>query len=553
VLDAADAVQASWARTAPRERAEILRRAFDLVTERAEDFALLMTLEMGKPLAEARGEVTYGAEFLRWFSEETVRDYGRYLTTPEGKNKILVQHKPVGPCLLITPWNFPLAMATRKVAPAIAAGCTMVLKPAEAHPAHRPVLFAQTMLDAGLPAGVLNVVSSSSASGISGPLLKDPRLRKVSFTGSTPVGKRLMADAAQNVLRTSMELGGNAPFIVFEDADLDKAVEGAMAAKMRNMGEACTAANRFLVQESVAQEFTKFAAAMGALATGRGTEPATQVGPLIDAGARDDVHALVSAAVDAGATALTGGAPVDGPGYFYQPTVLGNVPNDARSSARKSSDPSPRSPRSPPRRTPSGWPTPANTASPPTSTAATSTGCSAWPNRSSSAWSGSTPASSPTPQHPSAASSNPASAAKAAPKASPNTPPPNTSASPTPTRSTWMPSGISSMTRPTPRPCIPGRSRPSPTLGCDSTRRSRCCSASSRYSLRMTAMLLALDRARRSACAISAKKVMNASAVHRTASALSASVSSRVGTWCCRHRIGVRCGGHTGCALRRRG
>lgn len=328
-LDAADAAQGSWARTAPRERAEILRRAFDLVTERAEDFALLMTLEMGKPLAEARGEVTYGAEFLRWFSEESVRDYGRYLTTPEGKNKILVQHKPVGPCLLITPWNFPLAMATRKVAPAVAAGCTMVLKPAKLTPLTAQY-FAQTMLDAGLPPGVLNVVASSSASGISGPLLKDSRLRKVSFTGSTPVGKRLIADASQNVLRASMELGGNAPFIVFEDADLEAAVEGAMAAKMRNMGEACTAANRFLVHEAVAEEFTqKFAAAMAALTTGHGTDPRTKVGPLIDAGAREDVHSLVTAAIDAGALAMTGGSPVQGPGYFYQPTVLANVPNDA--------------------------------------------------------------------------------------------------------------------------------------------------------------------------------------------------------------------------------
>jgi succinate-semialdehyde dehydrogenase/glutarate-semialdehyde dehydrogenase len=328
-LEAADVAQAAWSRTASRVRAEILRRAFDLVTERAEDFALLMTLEMGKPLAEARGEVSYGAEFLRWFSEETVRDYGRYLTTPEGKNKILVQHKPVGPCLLITPWNFPLAMATRKVAPAVAAGCTMVLKPAKLTPLTAQY-FARTMLDAGLPAGVLNVVSSASASGISGPLLKDSRLRKVSFTGSTAVGKRLMADASQNVLRTSMELGGNAPFVVFEDADIDAAVEGATAAKMRNMGEACTAANRFLVHESVAQEFSrKFAAAMGALTTGRGTEPSTKVGPLIDSGARDDVHALVAAAVDAGATALTGGQPVEGPGYFYPPTVLADVPNDA--------------------------------------------------------------------------------------------------------------------------------------------------------------------------------------------------------------------------------
>ncbi|MGB9034776.1 NAD-dependent succinate-semialdehyde dehydrogenase [Arthrobacter sp. UCD-GKA] len=328
-LDAADAVQKTWALTAPRERAEILRRAFDLVTARAEDFALLMSLEMGKPLAEARGEVTYGAEFLRWFSEETVRDYGRYLTTPEGKNKMIVQTKPVGPCLLITPWNFPLAMATRKVAPAIAAGCTMVLKPAKLTPLTSQ-LFAATMMEAGLPAGVLNVVSSKSASKISGPLMQDDRLRKVSFTGSTAVGKMLMKDAADKVLRTSMELGGNAPFLVFEDADLDAAVEGAMAAKMRNMGEACTAANRFLVHESVAKEFiSKFSAAMGALKTGRGTEATTNVGPIIDAGARDDIHALVAKAVEAGAVAETGGAPVEGPGYFYAPTVLSNVANDA--------------------------------------------------------------------------------------------------------------------------------------------------------------------------------------------------------------------------------
>jgi succinate-semialdehyde dehydrogenase/glutarate-semialdehyde dehydrogenase len=329
-LDAADKAQDSWARTAPRQRAEILRRGFELVTARAEDFALLMTLEMGKPLAEARGEVTYGAEFLRWFAEEAVRDYGRYLTAPEGKNKILVQHKPVGPCLLITPWNFPLAMATRKVAPAIAAGCTMVLKPAKLTPLTTQ-LFAQVMVEAGLPAGVLNVVSSSKASGISGPLMQDARLRKVSFTGSTPVGKRLLADAAQNVLRTSMELGGNAPFIVFEDADLDEAVEGALAAKMRNMGEACTAANRFLVHETIADEFTaKLAAAMAGLQPGRGTVAGANVGPLIDGSARDDVHALVLEAVASGATVAAGGGPLDGPGYFYQPTVLAGVPNDAR-------------------------------------------------------------------------------------------------------------------------------------------------------------------------------------------------------------------------------
>ena len=328
-LDAACAVQASWARTAPRARAEILRKAFELVTARAEDFALLMTLEMGKPLAEARGEVAYGAEFLRWNSEEAVRDYGRYVTSPEGKNKILVQKKPVGPCLLVTPWNFPLAMATRKVGPAVAAGCTMVLKPAKLTPLTAQ-LFAAVMQEAGLPAGVLNVISGSSASSISGPLLADPRLRKLSFTGSTSVGKQLMAVASENVLRTSMELGGNAPFLVFEDADLEAAVEGAMAAKMRNMGEACTAANRFLVHESVAADFTaKLAARIGALTVGRGTEAGTDVGPMIEEKARTNIHALVTAAVAEGATVLAGGTVVEGEGYFYQPTVLGNVSNDA--------------------------------------------------------------------------------------------------------------------------------------------------------------------------------------------------------------------------------
>ncbi|WP_343319791.1 NAD-dependent succinate-semialdehyde dehydrogenase [Arthrobacter sp. TMP15] len=324
-LDAAVAAQDDWAATAPRERGEILRRAFDLVMERADDFALLMTLEMGKPLAEAQGEVKYGAEFLRWFSEEAVRSFGRYSGNPEGTQQILVQKKPVGPCLLITPWNFPLAMATRKIAPAIAAGCTMVLKPANLTPL-TSLLFAQVLSDAGLPAGVLNVISTSDAGGVTGPLIKDSRLRKLSFTGSTPVGKRLLADASTNVLRTSMELGGNAPFVVFEDADLDAAVEGAMAAKMRNMGEACTAANRFLVHESIAGEFAKkFAAKMTAMTIGRGTESATTLGPLIDAKSRDKVHSLVSDAVAQGATALVGGAPVDGAGYFYQPTVLQGV------------------------------------------------------------------------------------------------------------------------------------------------------------------------------------------------------------------------------------
>jgi succinate-semialdehyde dehydrogenase/glutarate-semialdehyde dehydrogenase len=329
-LDAAAEAQDAWASVPPRERGEILRKAFELVTERAEDFALVMTLEMGKPLAEARGEVTYAAEFLRWFSEEAVRAFGRYSVSPDGKSRLLVTKKPVGPCLLITPWNFPLAMATRKIAPAVAAGCTMVLKPAKLTPL-TSMLFASLMQEAGLPSGVLNVIPSSSAGATTAPLIKDTRLRKLSFTGSTEVGRRLLSDASETVLRTSMELGGNAPFVVFEDADLDSAVGGAMLAKLRNMGEACTAANRFIVHESVASEFAeKFAAKMKEMTTARGTEPESKVGPLIDAKSRDKVHELVSDAVDGGATIALGGEPVDGPGYFYQPTVLTNVQKGSR-------------------------------------------------------------------------------------------------------------------------------------------------------------------------------------------------------------------------------
>ncbi|MGV3070897.1 NAD-dependent succinate-semialdehyde dehydrogenase [Corynebacterium phoceense] len=329
-LDAACAVKDEWARTSPRERSNILRRAFDLVTERKDEFAALMTLEMGKPLAEAYGEVTYGAEYLRWFSEEAVRDYGATLPAPEGTIQMVTRRKPVGPCLLITPWNFPLAMATRKVGPAVAAGCTMVLKPAKLTPLTSQY-FAQTMIEAGLPAGVLNVVSSKSASAISEPLMADSRLRKVSFTGSTPVGKTLLKAAADNVLRTSMELGGNAPFIVFEDADLDQAVEGAMGAKMRNIGEACTAANRFIVHESVADEFAKkFAAKIGELKLGNGLDEGVTCGPLVEKKALENVTALVDDAVEKGATALIGGKPGEGEGYFYAPTVLTNVSRDAR-------------------------------------------------------------------------------------------------------------------------------------------------------------------------------------------------------------------------------
>lgn len=329
-LDAACAVQDSWGRTPPRERADILRRAFDLVHERADEFATLMTLEMGKPLSEAYGEVTYGAEFLRWFSEEAVRDYGSVLEAPEGTLRLMTVRKPVGPCLLITPWNFPLAMATRKIAPAVAAGCTMVLKPANLTPLTSQY-FAQTMLDAGLPAGVLNVVSTAKASAISGPLLADRRLRKVSFTGSTPVGKVLLKAAADNVLRTSMELGGNAPFLVFEDADLDQAVEGAVAAKMRNTGEACTAANRFLVHESVAGEFgDKLAARLGDMRVGNGLDEGVSVGPLVEKKALDSVSSLVDDAVQRGARVLTGGKALGGEGYFYAPTVLADVAHDSR-------------------------------------------------------------------------------------------------------------------------------------------------------------------------------------------------------------------------------
>lgn len=329
-LDAAVSAQAEWAATAPRQRSDILRRGFELVQERAETFATLMTLEMGKPLAEARGEVTYGAEFLRWFSEEAVRHYGQFYPQPEGNFQILTRRKPVGPCLLITPWNFPLAMATRKVAPALAAGCTMVLKPSELTPLSA-CYFVQTMADAGLPAGVLNLVVTDRPAEVSGPLLEDPRLRKLSFTGSTGVGKHLLTLAAENVLQTSLELGGNAPFIVFPDADLDAAVTGAVAAKMRNMGEACIAANRFLIHQDVAEEFTaKLAQKMGEFVVGDGLDPATTCGPLINAAAVSKLEDLVADAVAGGAQVVTGGARIAGPGNFFQPTVLAGVDPDMK-------------------------------------------------------------------------------------------------------------------------------------------------------------------------------------------------------------------------------
>nr|WP_299038497.1 NAD-dependent succinate-semialdehyde dehydrogenase [uncultured Pseudokineococcus sp.] len=329
-LDAAVAAQGAWGRTAPRERAELLRAAFDAVVARTEDLALLMTLEMGKPLAEARGEVAYGAEFLRWSSEQAAHVAGRYLPAPDGKQRLLVVKKPVGPCLLITPWNFPLAMATRKIAPALAAGCTVVLKPAAETPL-TALLFAQILLEAGVPEGVVNVVPCTRASEVTAPLIADPRLRKLSFTGSTPVGKQLLKQAADGVLRTSMELGGNAPFLVFEDADLDAAVEGALLAKLRNSGEACTSANRFYVHSSVAQAFTaRLAERVGAVTVSRGTEDGAQVGPVINEKGRTKVADLVDDAVARGARVLTGGSRVEGPGYFFAPTVLADVPLGAR-------------------------------------------------------------------------------------------------------------------------------------------------------------------------------------------------------------------------------
>src|SRR6478672_4978559 len=288
-LDAAVAAQHDWAATAPRERAEILRSAFELITERADYFAMLMTLEMGKPLAQSKGEVTYGAEFFRWFSEEVVRIAGRWATSPDGNTRLMTMKQPVGPVLMITPWNFPLAMGTRKIGPAIAAGCTMVIKPASQTPLTMLAL-ADVLKEVGVPDGVLNVISTAHTGEVMEPIIGDARLRKLTFTGSTPVGKSLVKQSADQLLRVSMELGGNAPFLVFADADLDAAVDGAMLAKMRNMGEACTATNRFLVHESVAPEFSRrLAERMGALRVGRGTEDGVDVGPLVDAPSRDKV------------------------------------------------------------------------------------------------------------------------------------------------------------------------------------------------------------------------------------------------------------------------
>lgn len=329
-LSAAAEAQAAWAEHPPRERGEILRRVYERLHERVEELALLMTLEMGKALSESRAEIAYSAEFFRWFSEEAVRIHGLYMVSPNGSGRVLTMKRPVGPCVFVTPWNFPAAMGARKIAPAVAAGCTMVVKPAKQTPLSMLAL-AEILQEAGLPAGVLNVLTTSRAGSVVEPLLKDPRTRKVSFTGSTEVGRQLIEQSAQQVLRVSMELGGNAPFIVFEDADLDAAIDGAMLAKMRNVGEACTAANRFLVAAPISEQFSRrLAERMASQRVGRGTDPEVQIGPLIDQAARSKVQELVDDALRRGARALTGGGPVEGPGWFYEPTVLFDIPPQAK-------------------------------------------------------------------------------------------------------------------------------------------------------------------------------------------------------------------------------
>ena len=329
-LDAASAAQAEWAAHPPRQRGEILRRAYEALMSRVDDLALLMTLEMGKPVAESKGEIAYAADFLRWFSEEAVRIDGRFAVSPDGKSRLLTMKQPVGPCLMITPWNFPMAMGTRKIGPAVAAGCTMVVKPAKQTPLSMLAL-ASVLSEAGLPEGVLNVITSSSSGSVMKPLIEDPRLRKLSFTGSTEVGKLLMEQSAGQLLRLSMELGGNAPFLVFADADVDAAVDGAMIAKMRNGGEACTSANRFHVADSVQDEFaTKLGERMGRLTVGRGTDQGVDVGPLIDDTQRSKVAELVEDARSRGASVVVGGSARDGSGYFFEPTVLAGIGDGAR-------------------------------------------------------------------------------------------------------------------------------------------------------------------------------------------------------------------------------
>ncbi|HWF74838.1 MAG TPA: NAD-dependent succinate-semialdehyde dehydrogenase [Solirubrobacteraceae bacterium] len=329
-LAAADEAKRAWRAEPARARGELLRRAFALIVERADELALLMTLEMGKPVHESRAEIAYGAEFLRWYAEEAVRISGRFQENPSGPGRILTMREPVGPCLFITPWNFPLAMGTRKIGPALAAGCTVIVKPASQTPLSMLAL-GQIFVEVGVPAGVVNIVCTKRSAAVMEPLLRDPRLRKLSFTGSTETGRALIERSAHQILRVSMELGGNAPFLVFEDADLEAAVAGAVVAKMRNGGEACVAANRFLVAEGVAERFSAMLAErMSRLVVGRGTDPGVEVGPLIDDVQRTKVHELVTDAVERGASVLRAEEPPAGPGYFYAPTVVTAVPPGAR-------------------------------------------------------------------------------------------------------------------------------------------------------------------------------------------------------------------------------
>jgi len=329
-LDAACAVQETWAATPARERGEVLRSVFETIIAKADDIATLMTLEMGKVVAESLGEVKYGAEFFRWFAEEAVRIGGRYTPSPAGTGRIVVTKQPVGPCYAITPWNFPLAMGTRKIGPALAAGCTMIVKPAQETPLTM-LLLAKLIAEAGLPKGVLSVLPSNQPREVTTALIEDGRLRKMSFTGSTGVGKALLKQSSDALLRTSMELGGNAPFVVFDDADVDAAVEGAMLAKMRNGGEACTAANRLYVATPLLEDFTdKFVKKMGEMTIGNGLDPSSKLGPLVNSKQVGSVQELVDDAVEKGATVAVGGRAPGGPGNFYPATVLTNVPPDAR-------------------------------------------------------------------------------------------------------------------------------------------------------------------------------------------------------------------------------
>jgi succinate-semialdehyde dehydrogenase / glutarate-semialdehyde dehydrogenase len=328
-VDAAEASYAGWAGRKPRERGEILRRAYDLIVGQSERFAKLITVENGKSLADARGEVAYAAEFFRWYAEEAVRNIGQISHAPSSGARIVVQHKPAGVVVLVTPWNFPAAMATRKIGPALAAGCPIVLKPASETPL-TALALAQILQEAGVPPGVVNVLPSRRSGAVVGAMLQDLRVRVLSFTGSTEVGRKLLHAAADNIVRPVMELGGNAPFIVFDDADIDSAVEGAMIAKMRNMGEACTAANRFYVHADVHDAFAaKFADRMRALKVGHGLEEGVALGPLVNADARDKVVELVDDAVGKGAKVLVGGKAPDGKGFFFPATVLVDVPDDA--------------------------------------------------------------------------------------------------------------------------------------------------------------------------------------------------------------------------------